>query len=244
MLLASASGIIGNKAQAAYAASNTFMDAFAEYRARQGLTASTIDLGVVADVGYVAQSDSRRRAQIIALIASNVEEKELHALLKGAILSHPTACSWRQTITMDKLVAGQSHPWWSTDPRFSHIVSNLESGPSHNTRDPSSLSFRQALKEAQSIDEARKVLYSALVHKVSSMSMTPKEDIQIDKPLGDYGLDSLVAVELRNWITNELNSNVPPLENSPSLQTLAGSIAENSQLLAHLSPTPDADALS
>ena len=222
------------------------MDAFAEYRARRGLPASTIDLGRVADVGYVAQSDSRRRAQIDAISHDVVEEKELHALLKGAILNYPTTCSWRHTVTMSKLVAGQAKQWWCTDPRFSHNVLNLESSSSQNANDNSSLSFRKALKDAQSVEEAHKVLYSALVHKVSSMSMTPKEDIQIEKPLEDYGLDSLVAVELRNWITNELHSNVPLLEvtNSPSLQSLAATIAANSELLEHLMPTPDADAIS
>ena len=234
-------GIVGNKGQAAYAASNTFMDAFAEYRATQGLPASTLDLGLIADVGYVAHSDARRRAQISVLSHDAVEEIELHALLKGAILSHPTTCSWRQTVTMSKLVAGQSNLWWCTDPRFSHIVTNADSSSSDDTKDLSSQSCRKALQEAQTMDEAHKVLYAALVHKVSSISMTPKEEIQIEKPLGDYGLDSLVAVEIRNWITNELYANVPLLEltNSPSLQALAVSIAANSKLLVHLMPLPD-----
>ena len=34
--------------------------------------------------------------------------------------------------------------------------------------------------------------------------MTAKEDVDLDKPLPAYGLDSLVAVEMRSWITNEM----------------------------------------
>ena len=249
VLLASITGIVGNKGQAAYAASNTFMDAFAEYRAIQGLPASTIDLGMVADVGYVAQSDLRRRAQISALTHDAVKEKELHALLKGAVLNHPATCSWRRTVTMSRLQASQSDLWWCTDPRFSHIVTATDSsssGSAADTQDASSQSVRKALQAARSTDEALQVLYAALVHKVSSISMTPAEDISIEKPLAEYGLDSLVAVEIRNWITNELYANVPLLElaNSPSLQALAGAIAANSKLLVHLMPAPNGDTVS
>ena len=64
-MLAYLSGIVGNWGQAAYAASNTFMDAFAKYRSSQGLPASTSDIGVVAWVGYVADHELRE-AQIRA----------------------------------------------------------------------------------------------------------------------------------------------------------------------------------
>ena len=39
----------------------------------------------------------------------------------------------------------------------------------------------------------------ALVHKLSrTLSMAP-EDLDVEKPMHVYGVDSLVAVELRNW---------------------------------------------
>ena len=212
------------------------MDAFAAYRARRGLPASTIDLGVINDVGYVFQSDTQRRAQITAIAHDVVAETELHALIKGAILKHPTDCSYQQTITGLKLEAGRSPPWWSSDPRFSHIVRKSHSGSSQTAQDRGSVSFRKALKDAASMEEAHKVICSALIHKVSSVSMTPEETISVEKPLVAYGLDSLVAVEIRNWITSELESTVPLLQltSSPSLRVLAQTIAQSSKLLGHL----------
>ena len=59
MLLASAAGIAGNRGQASYAASNTFNDAFASYRRSLGLPCSTIDVGLVAEVGYAAEHKER-----------------------------------------------------------------------------------------------------------------------------------------------------------------------------------------
>ena len=55
-----------------------------------GLLASTIDLGIVADVGIVTRSDSQYRAQISAFAHDVFEERKLHAILKRAILNNPT----------------------------------------------------------------------------------------------------------------------------------------------------------
>ena len=72
-----------------------------------------------------------------------------------------------------------------------------------------------------------------LVPKLSSLLMMPREDVDVRKPLVAYGLDSLVAVELRNWISRELEANIPLMElmNNPSIEALAAKIAERSKLV-------------
>ncbi|TGO53087.1 hypothetical protein BCON_0130g00320 [Botryotinia convoluta] len=56
-LLSSISGIVGKKGQANYATGNTFLDAFAQYRETLGLRANSVDLGLIEDVGYVAEQE-------------------------------------------------------------------------------------------------------------------------------------------------------------------------------------------
>jgi NADPH:quinone reductase-like Zn-dependent oxidoreductase/NADP-dependent 3-hydroxy acid dehydrogenase YdfG len=56
VLFGSTSGLVGQYGQANYAAANTFLNAIVQYRHGQGLAASVIDLGVMEDVGYVAES--------------------------------------------------------------------------------------------------------------------------------------------------------------------------------------------
>lgn len=57
-MLSSISGVVGRKGQANYAAANTFLDAFASYRQSQGLCANAVDLGMIVDVGYIAEDEN------------------------------------------------------------------------------------------------------------------------------------------------------------------------------------------
>lgn len=57
-MLSSISGVVGREGQANYAAANTFLDAFASYRQSQGLRANAVDLGMIVDVGYIAEDES------------------------------------------------------------------------------------------------------------------------------------------------------------------------------------------
>ena len=238
VMLASLSGIVGNRGQAAYAASNTFMDAFAEYRSQQGLPASTIDIGVVAGVGYVAEHQ-HREAQIRALAHDLVNEKELLALVKAAINFDSKDAYTRQTITGCKLLPDQALPWWAADPKFAHIVRSIHDTTGSVTKKETRVSIRESLKQASSLSQIQHIVERALVGKIASVSMTPIEDVDLDKPLAAYGMDSLVAVEMRNWITNEMAANIPALEFIAS-----SSLAGLTKVIISKSTLVDLDAVS
>lgn len=63
--------------------------------------------------------------------------------------------------------------------------------------------------------------------------MTPAEEVVPEKPLAAYTLDSLVAIEMRDWLTDELEADVPLLElmKNSSLTALAIFITERSSLV-------------
>lgn len=62
------------------------------------------------------------------------------------------------------------------------------------------------LATCETLLAASKAIEEALVLKLSKSMMVNPEDINTQKPLHSFGVDSLVAVEVRNWIFKELKS--------------------------------------
>ena len=134
LMLASGAGVIGNTGQAAYAASNTFLDSFCSYRQGLGLPASVIDIGLVKEVGYVAEN-LHRGEQVLGVAHDFLSEAELLCLVKAHI--SPVKEFWgaeaAQTQTGYKLVDSRPLPVWAADPRCRHVLP----GPNASASQPS-----------------------------------------------------------------------------------------------------------
>ncbi|GMG22346.1 unnamed protein product [Aspergillus oryzae] len=231
VMLSSISGIIGNATQAAYAAGSTFMDSFAAYRNSLGLPAVSLDLGVITNAGYLAENKE---------LASKMEQqgfqgtdtKTLMSLIEVAITSCQEDRTTSQIITgLGQWKAGQSLPNFDA-PLFSHFRRlHLDTSVSSQTEIPDTL--RQDLQATKTLDDATAVIYTALSTRVATHLSIPVDSINPTGPITEYGIDSHVAVELRNWISKHIEGTVPILEilASSSLMELAGKIADRSNLV-------------
>ncbi|CAM1507705.1 Fc.00g045530.m01.CDS01 [Cosmosporella sp. VM-42] len=229
IMLSSAAGIVGNKGQAAYSAANTFMNAFAQYRVRRGLPATAIDLAAVSDVGYLADNTDRKDLVMASMGSEGVNEAELHALIAAAISNKISNSCSNHCITGLDITPGSQAPSWMLDTKFASIRPKLDATAKSTTK----VSLRQSLKQAGTIEEAEALVYSGLVDKVSAILMIAKDEIDGRQPIAAYGLDSLVAVEIRNWVTRETDANLQVLEllSSGSLIALSHIIVKKSALV-------------
>jgi hypothetical protein len=92
--ISSAAAAVGNRGQAAYAAANVFLNAFVQFRLKQGLPASSIDLTAVSDSGYLAENAEAAAEVMRNLGSDTICEAEVLALLGAAISGHlATACN-------------------------------------------------------------------------------------------------------------------------------------------------------
>lgn len=133
VMLASASGLTGLPGQTAYAASNTFLDAFAAYRQGLGLPACAIDIGIVEGVGYVAENIDRR-AEIESAAHDRLTEQELLSLIILGI-ANCRSPNYQQILTGCKLLPDRPLPVWATDPKFSHVLHAVQSESSSTTQE-------------------------------------------------------------------------------------------------------------
>ncbi|KAL9037775.1 MAG: hypothetical protein Q9180_003532 [Flavoplaca navasiana] len=222
VLLSSLAALFGNHGQSAYAAANTFQDAFARHRVAQGERAVSIELGRIGDVGYAAENEelastSRTDAYL------NINEKQFLAIMEYACdpelelnemnCQIVTGLKTPGMLRQDKL----EEPWFMDRPIFSHLYamddgsgySNTQaSGTSDNEIDLPSL----LLSPTRTAEEGAAAVTSALKAKLAMMMALQATDIDESRPLHSFGVDSLAAVEIRTWFARRCRSDVTVFE--------------------------------
>ncbi|KAI2613390.1 putative polyketide synthase [Hypoxylon sp. NC1633] len=231
-MLSSVSGFAGLMSQTNYAAGNVFQDSFAAYRMQLGLPANTVDLGLIEDVGYFVDHDTLSR-RLESAGWSPINEALLHRILRASILQQTHGLNPHNT---GQLITGISVPLIPPNTpilplhRFSALrpaagskeAGNGGSGALANTK----LSL---LKNAAKPDIDRATVFAAAVEVVGAVfmrSLGASEPLEASRPLATYGIDSLIAVEMRNWARSELGIELTAFEvvGAKTLESLCESI--------------------
>jgi hypothetical protein len=237
VMLSSVCGLIGNRGQANYAAGNTYQDALAKYRISQGLKATSLDLGNILRVGYVAEKwQTVNRDTIFALSSVGTSEDQLLSILEYHVdprnsTQSDTRCqvAFGLPRSFQYARAGMAEHSFLQDPLFTHLRIAAEN--THINTDGNSAQVIQAqLRSAENKDAAIEVVMASIIKKLSSSMSMPIEDIDSSKPVHHYGVDSLVAMEFRNWFAKDMSADVPVLEIVGT-----GSIASLSEKVVSLS---------
>jgi len=123
--------------------------------------------------------------------------------------------------------------FWIDDAKFKYLKEAAEAKQAHLSTSAPSVSLSSAVKTSKSYDEALQLVSNGLMDIVSAVLMVPREEMDQSRPIVVYGLDSLVAIEIRNWITRELEASLQVLEllTSNSITALAGTILKKSRLV-------------
>ena len=240
-MLSSTSGIVGNKGQANYAAANTFLDALASYRLGQGLRANTVDLGLIEDVGYVAEQETGLESRFDKRQWTPINESMLRKILAYSVFQQDSsrplnAASASQTITgIGFPLPKNSNGGLEDEPRFSFLFSSRAGGSKVNDGSSGGADdlVEQAVKEFNILNKTAGADAGALLN--ACVAATSAQFVRIlrleaepepGRPLTAYGLDSLSAVELRNWIRVKLAAELTTLDitNTPSLVVLCEKI--------------------
>ena len=108
-------------------------------------------------------------------------------------------------------LAGFQIPWWFSDAKFAHLR-DIDTHQVTLAAEEDTVRLQTLLAQATSFDGAADVVRIALVQKLSKALTVDVEDIETTKPLSRYGVDSLLAVEVRTWIFTELQADISVLQ--------------------------------
>lgn len=228
VMLSSGCGVLGNPSQANYAAGGTYQDALARHRAAKGRAAVTIDLGIVQSIGFVAETAGVEE-RLLKSGHRPLSETEVLGLVEQAI-RRP-----RRDPRTSQVASGLARTGTNTrDPRFALLrkpprLQGAGGGRIAGSGKEASLS--EQIAQSRTAEEATAAVQEAVVAKISDIFVLEKSDIDPGLPLSRYGVDSLVAVELRNWLVPNarIEMSIFDLMGSSSLTDLATSVVKRSK---------------
>ena len=159
-----------------------------------------------------------------------VSVHEVLALLSAAVQG---ACR-PQCLTGLKLRMGSDGQWpyYAGDPRFVRLKAACLAAAEREGLVPrQATSPGVAFRAAKSNKEAADIAALGILQKLSEVLTIPVADLDVARNITAYGLDSLTAIELRNWIAKELRANLQILEllSSGTVNDLAALIVQKAR---------------
>ncbi|KAH9885669.1 hypothetical protein F4778DRAFT_798830 [Xylariomycetidae sp. FL2044] len=216
VLLSSLSGLYGNISLSNYAAGCTFQDSLARYRSLRGEKSIALDIGWMRTIGVIAETEEYQRNREKARDMMPVEEDELLALLDTCCDPDSSFEHLDQKIQSQFLIGATTPALFLSRgdmpiPQvrgriFSALTGDLEAEP--NAAAGATDRHMVLFAEAKGPAERAAVVVEALIAKLARALSVPADYIDVDKTLSAYGVDSLMAVELRNWFINDFDAKV------------------------------------
>ncbi|PYI09750.1 ketoacyl-synt-domain-containing protein [Aspergillus sclerotiicarbonarius CBS 121057] len=245
LCLSSISSVVGSTGQANYAAANSFLDSFSAYRRQLGESCVTVALGIVEDVGAIAESDALSQRHSGSIETTGIPESALHDIIDCALgHSQEDPESVGHIITGLKVPQDPERSGLRFDPRFCRLFTADSTSDVARKEDPLTTAL-QKFKDLSNSNTMQGLLETCLdvlsLRLAQMLRWNEERVIEPAQPLSVYGLDSLAAVELRNWIKAEMGARVSKrdiveaesliaLGENPPQEPSAGLITRNSTL--------------
>jgi hypothetical protein len=223
VVFSSISGICGNIGQANYAAANTFIDSFAQYRVQKGLSCSSLALGAVEDVGIFSRDPNLVRASRSGsrhLLNEGELVEGLEAAIRQSTASNPSPIIVGLNNTKHSSEPGV-HLAWVSDMRYAmYFNTEPKEGKQTVVSNDHIKDLLARVEENPSLldePETERTIRLDLANLITQhMPNAARLD---DEEKARIAIDSLMSIEIRGWARRNLG-----LEISLAEITKAGTI--------------------
>lgn len=185
-LFSSAAALVGSPGQGAYAAANSWLDAFAHWRRAQGLPATSIAWGAWAEIGRATALAEGTGAAIAPAEGARAFQTLLRYGRAYSGYAPIMGTPWLTAFAQRSRFAEAFHATGQNQPATGKFLAELGSLP----REEWPRTVRRLVSD--------------------QISLLLRRTIDPDRPLSDYGLDSLGNLELRTRIETETGIRVSP----------------------------------
>lgn len=216
--MSSIASLVGNPGQAAYVAANAFLDAFAHYRAAQGLVATTINLGILGETGVVSRN-SGVASMLEGTGLKSFSTKEALAALQIIMEQKPVQVG---LFNIDWKLWAQAAPISSTSSRFKTLTGK--------ENDAGSLSEKQKQLIEQltnmSTKEKKEFMEKILAEEMAKILGLLPGKVERNRGINFLGVDSIMVVEFVRAIYKRIEFEISTVEllNGPTISQLAVSL--------------------
>jgi phthiocerol/phenolphthiocerol synthesis type-I polyketide synthase D len=241
VLFSSGASLFGSAAQGNYAAAGAFLDAFAHYMRAIGQPALSIDWGAVSETGFGATTEGLRVHEYWE--SHGIQRITPQQVLAALELLIPQQIAQMGVLKLDWQQLQQFYPQLT---RLALVTNLITREAESSAQDKAMGSARSHLLQRLSATgpEERQILMETYIReKVATVLRLSASKIDVQQPLTTLGLDSLMAIELKNSAELELGIHIPiiMLLQGPSISQFASQLLG---LLAEAASPPAVAAAS
>ncbi|WP_391858294.1 type I polyketide synthase [Streptomyces silvisoli] len=210
VLFSGVAGTLGDAGQANYAAANAYLDALAEHRRANGLTATSVAWGRWGDSGLAAGGaigDRLDRGGVPAM----APRLAISALQQA--LDHDETTVAIADIRWERFAPGftavRRSPFIGELPEVRRLAQTGAAGDESAAAGSSAEALRQRLAGMSQAEQSLVVVELVRSHAASALGHPSTAEVGAGRAFKELGFDSLIALELRNRLTAATGLRLP-----------------------------------
>lgn len=213
--LSSAVNMIGSAGQANYNAANSLQDALAQFERSSNCFYISLNIGLIEDAtvnnDIIIQSVQRQGL-------TTIYHDELDAYFEYALSVEARQVGCRQAVigfTPDSVAKTTVVNGAAKTLMFTHVRQTAKRQVINDIATETK-TFKELVTQTDDKDEIEAFVAQIIGNKLADLMSIEPNDVDLDESIQDFGLDSLIAIELRNWIMREFSA---PIQSSEVLDS-------------------------